>query len=171
MKIEHWEPQSRYPGKQLIYANLLAACPGGQGLADRHCDTRKGNRELKFNPAEPLSRIESLIGYRLDGAIWSQDTEFSSQLDDVLGLNIAKLLNSRKRTLDGILDWVRIEKARRQASVPKDVIKRKREKLLNQTIDNLEPFVQVKIWWLEQRLAGQTARLSSSPATTPRRQP
>jgi uncharacterized protein (TIGR02646 family) len=152
MKIEHWQPQSRYADQQLVYANLLAACLGGQGYADQHCDTRKGNRDLKFNPADPRREIESLISYGLDGTISSRDAEFSGQLDDVLGLNIAKLVNSRKGILNGLADWLRHEKARRQRSVPKVVIKRMRDKLLSQTRDDLEPFVQVKIWWLEQLL-------------------
>lgn len=171
MKIEHWRPQSRFPGQQLVYANLLAACPGGQGQADRHCDTLKDNQDLKFNPANPFPKIDSLIGYGLDGTISSQDTEFSGQLEDILGLNIPKLVNSRKGTLDGLLDWWRIEKNRRQRPVPRDVIERMRDRLLSQTLNNLEPFVQVKVWWLEQRLVRSTARPSSSSATTLRSQP
>ena len=119
MKIEHWQSQPRFPAQQLVYANLLAACLGGQGHADRHCDTLKGNRDLMFNPANPLPKIESLIGYGLDGTISSQNTEFSSQLEDILGLNIPKLVNSRKGTLDGVLDWWRIERCRRQGPIPK----------------------------------------------------
>ena len=118
MKIEHWQSQPRFPAQQLVYANLLAACPGGQGQADRHCDTLKGNRDLMFNPANPLPKIESLIGYGLDGTISSQNTVFSGQLENILGLNIPKLLNSRKGTLDGVLDWWRIERSRRQGPVP-----------------------------------------------------
>jgi uncharacterized protein (TIGR02646 family) len=154
MKIEHWQSKSRYPSQQLVYANLLAACLGGQGRADKHCDTRKGNRDLKFNPADPLCAIESRISYGLDGTIASPaDAEFSGQLGDVLGLNIAELINSRKGILTGLADWLRHEKAKRQGPVPKAVIKRMRDKLLSQTHDDLEPFVQVKIWWLEHRLA------------------
>jgi uncharacterized protein (TIGR02646 family) len=153
MKIEHWQSKSRYPSQQLVYANLLAACLGGQGRADKHCDTRKGNRELKFNPADPLCAIESRISYGLDGTIASPDAEFSGQLGDVLGLNIAELINSRKGILAGLAEWLRHEKAKRQGPVPKAMIKRMRDKLLSQTHADLEPFVQVKIWWLEERLA------------------
>jgi uncharacterized protein (TIGR02646 family) len=173
MKIEHWLPQSGPSGRdqELVYANLLAACPGGQDHPPRHCDTLKGPHALKYNPADLQCKVETLIDYGLDGTISSQDAEFNGQLGKVLGLNISKLVNSRKGTLDGILDWWRIEQGRRQgAAVPKDVIERKRAKLLSQTLANLEPFVQVRIWWLDQRLAGQTARPSSSSATTLRSQ-
>lgn len=155
MKIEHWQPRSNYAHRQLAYDNLLAACPGGggQGPRDQHCDTRKGNRDLKFNPADPSFKIEILIDYRLDGTISSRDAEFNGQLDDILGLNIAKLVNRRKSVLNGIADWLRHEKVRHQGQVSEAVIKRKHNKLLNPTGDTLEPFVQVTIWWLEQHLA------------------
>lgn len=152
MRIEHWQSQSGYPGQQLVYANLLAACLGGQGHA-QHCDTSKAERDLKFNPADPLSMIESLISYGLDGTIWSRDVKFNDQLDTVLGLNIAQLKNSRKAILTAFAEWLRLERDRLHRPVPREVIKRKRDKLLSQTHDSLEPFVQVKIWWLEQRLA------------------
>lgn len=176
MKIEHWLPQRGPSGRadqELVYTNLLAACPGGQDHPPRHCDTLKGSRALRYNPADLLRQIENIIDYRLDGTISSQDADFNGELGEVLGLNIPKLMNSRKGTLDGILDWWRLEQGKRQgaeAAVPKDVIERKRAKLLSQTLANLEPFVQVRIWWLDQRLAGQAARPSSSSATTLRSQ-
>jgi uncharacterized protein (TIGR02646 family) len=178
MKIEHWLPQRGPSGRdqepsgrdqELVYANLLAACPGGQDHPPRHCDTLKGSRALRYNPADPQRQIENIIDYGLNGTISSQDADFNAELGEVLGLNIPKLVNSRKGTLDGILDWWRLEQGKRQgaeAAVPKDVIERKRAKLLSQTLANLEPFVQVRIWWLDQRLAGQAARPSSSLATT-----
>jgi uncharacterized protein (TIGR02646 family) len=52
MKIEHWRCQSRNADLQLTYSNLLAACPGGHGQPEslQHCDTRKAEQDLKFNP-------------------------------------------------------------------------------------------------------------------------
>jgi len=53
VKIEHWKPQTKYPEKVLDYDNLLAACMGGEGDTDelQTCDTKKGNKELKYNPS------------------------------------------------------------------------------------------------------------------------
>lgn len=99
MKIEHWQSQSCYPNQDLVYLNLLAACLGGKGTAAEHCDTRKGPRDLMYNPANPLHKVESLISYGLDGTISSRDAEFSGQLEDVLGLNVAELKNGRKGVL------------------------------------------------------------------------
>ena len=165
MKIEHWRPKSRFPDQQLVYANLLAACLGGQGPRDLHCDTLKGDRDLKYNPANSLPRIESLISYRSDGTICSQNADFSGQLDEILGLNISELGTSRTLVLDAILTWWKIEKHKRKGSVPREVFERKRDKLLSQTHGNLKPFVQVQVWWLEEQLARRTARPSSSLAT------
>ena len=73
MKIEHWQCQSRYSYEQLNYRNLLAACPGGEGQPPRlqHCDTKKGNDDLKWNPADPTPRIETRLRYEADGSIRS----------------------------------------------------------------------------------------------------
>src|SRR6185437_8026347 len=78
MKIEHWRCQSRYEDLQLSYQNLLAACLGGHGQPEnlQHCDTRKGESDLKFNPASPTHRIEQRIRFEADGAIASNDAEF-----------------------------------------------------------------------------------------------
>ena len=53
MKVEHWKCQSRFPGDQLDYRNLLGACQGGEGQprSRQHCDTRKGDSDLRWNPA------------------------------------------------------------------------------------------------------------------------
>ncbi len=87
MKIEHWRCQSRHADLELSYSNLLAACLGGHGQPDHlpHCDTRKGERDLKFNPAGPAHRIEQRIYFELDGTIGSSDADFNTQLHDVLG--------------------------------------------------------------------------------------
>ena len=52
MKIEHWRCQAHYCGEQLDYRNLLGACVGGDGqpLRSQHCDTRKGNDDLRLEP-------------------------------------------------------------------------------------------------------------------------
>jgi uncharacterized protein (TIGR02646 family) len=48
MKIEHWQPQTKYISRQLDYKNLLGACMGNQGARpqNQHCDTRKGDSEI-----------------------------------------------------------------------------------------------------------------------------
>ena len=153
MKIEHWKCQSGHTDEQLNYRNLLGACPGGQGQPPnlQHCDTRKANRDLLFNPADPAHHIETRLSYEANGSIRSDDEEFDQQLEKVLNLNLPMLRNNRRGVLDGILDWWKTEKARLRGPVPRVRFERERDRRVEGAGD-LEPYCQVAIWWLEQRL-------------------
>ena len=153
MKIEHWRSQAHHPGEQLDYRNLLGACLGGEGRPWQlqHCDTRKGDRELRWNPADPAHQIEIRIRYELDGSIRSDHGEFDGQLNDVLNLNLPVLKNNRKGVLAAILDWWRRERERLRGPVPRAHFERKLEH--HAAGDGpLGPYCQVTVWWLEQRL-------------------
>lgn len=154
MKIEHWQCQSQYPGEQLNYRNLLGACLGGEKLPPdlQHCDTKKGDRELIWNPANARHYIEGRLRYGADGSIRSDDDEFNDQLEKVLNLNLAFLRNNRKKVLDAVLDWWKHEKARRHGPVPRNQIERKRNQLVDGTCE-LKPYCQVAVYWLEQKIA------------------
>ena len=158
MKIEHWRCQARHVGEQLNYRNLLGACLGGQGQPAhlQHCDTRKGDRDLQWNPADPAHHIETRIRYEADGVIRSDDASFDSELADVLNLNLQRLKNNRKGVRDGILDWWTQEKARLRGPVPRARLERERDRRINGSGD-LQPFSQVAVWLLEQRLARMPA--------------
>lgn len=155
MKIEHWRCQSRHADLELAYSNLLAACLGGHGQpeAKQHCDTRKGEQDLKFNPADPAHRIEQRIRFELDGTIASSDDEFNSQLNDVLNLNLPLLKNRRKGVLTAILEWWKSEKARLKGPVPKEQLARERARRVGDGAGYLMPFQSVTVWWLDQRIA------------------
>ena len=101
MKIEHWQCQANHPERQLDYRNLLGACLGGHGRVEheQHCDTRKGNAELNFCPADPAHSIEQRIRFLGDGSIQSPDTDFDRQMNEVLNLNWNKLVSNRKAVL------------------------------------------------------------------------
>jgi hypothetical protein len=147
MKIEHWQSQSRFQAQQLNYRNLLGACLGGDGLPSglQHCDTKKGNRDLAWNPAVPMHHIETRLKYELDGTIRANERTFDRQLDDVLNLNLPQFKNNRKSVLDALLEWWKAEKP-----VPKTGIQRKIDEWANAPI--LAPYSQVVVWWLRQRL-------------------
>lgn len=153
MKIEHWHCQSRYPSEQLDYQNLLGACLGGEGqpMALQHCDTRKGDRDLKWNPADLSHNIETQIYYELDGSVRSKDHDFDVQLNDVLNLNLPVLKNNRKQVLDAVLIWWKQERARIKGQVSRRAFERQRDRRIQGT-GELEPFCQIAVWWLEQRL-------------------
>ena len=158
MKIEHWQCQSLYETKQLIYRNLLAACLGGEGQPPhhQHCDTKKDNKDLKWNPADPAHLIETRLRYERDGSIRSDDPTFDIQLCQVLNLNLAELKNRRKAVLNAILDWWSYKKGKIKGPVPRSIIVRERTRRIPQTGD-LQPYCQVAVWWLDQRLKRMTA--------------
>jgi uncharacterized protein (TIGR02646 family) len=105
MKVEHWRSQKHYPEKQLDYTNLLAVCRGNEGHrpANQTCDTRKGDRDLKYNPADPSHRIESRLRYLRNGRIESNEADFDQELKDVLNLNHSRLVQNRKAVYDAII--------------------------------------------------------------------
>ena len=158
MKIEHWQCRDNYQGQQLNYRNLLGACLGGNGQPHhlQHCDTRKENHDLKWNPANPGHHIETRIYYELDGSIRSDDEEFDTQLKSVLNLNLSFLKNNRKGVLDAVLNWWRHEKARLQGPVPRAQFEAEHNRRTGGA-GELEPFCQVAVWWIEQRLARMQA--------------
>lgn len=153
MKIEHWRCQSHHPGQQLDYGNLLGACRGGhtQSPDRQHCDTRKGDRDLRWNPANPAHHIETRLRYEADGSIHSDEADFDAQLAEVLNLNLHLLKNNRKGVLDAILAWWTLH-ARR---LPRGQERRRLEQQRDRRIEGageLEPYCQVAVWWLKQRL-------------------
>ena len=154
MKIEHWRSQYNYPDEQLNYRNLLGACLGGQGRPKhhQHCDTKKADKDVEFNPAEPAHRIETRISYQVDGSICSDHAVFDDQLNIDLNLNLPALKNNRKAILDAVLDWWKAEKRRIHGPVPRHRLIEKRDRYRN-NVGQLQPYCQVAVWWLEQRLA------------------
>lgn len=146
MKIEHWQSQANYPQQQLVYGNLLGACLGGEGKspAEQHCDTKKANRDLKWNPADTAHVIETRLRYLVDGTVASSDEDFNTQLNDTLGLNFSYLKSSRKAVLDSVLQWWRSTPEARQ----------KIEQQISHRVNAAEyqPFSPVAIWFLRQKL-------------------
>ena len=158
MKIEHWQSQSRYPSKQLDYGNLLGSCAGGhrKPANEQHCDTRKGDSDLKWNPADPVHHVETRIWYEPNGSIHSDEADFDNQLDDVLNLNLPFLRNNRKGVRDAVLDWLQFKKGQIRGPVPRDVLIRKRDQCVGGD-GELTPYCQVAVQLLEQKLARMVA--------------
>lgn len=154
MKIEHWQSRTAYPEKQLDYRNLLGACKGGEGnpSSRQHCDTRKGDRELCYNPADLDHAIESRVRYDPDGTIRSDDATFDDQLNEILNLNLASLKKHRKRQFDVVAEWWKKERARNMGPVSRQKIEREINKRLLGSGD-LTPYCQVAIWFLQRKLA------------------
>jgi uncharacterized protein (TIGR02646 family) len=148
-KIEHWHSKA-YLAERLDYSSLLAACMGNEGHPgkDQHCDTRKGDRDLSRNPANPLDRVEDMIRFTGDGRIVSSDPVFDAQLNNVLNLNLPFLINNRKETLNAFKDALV-----KRGQLPQTAV----EEWLRQwngeeDTDELQPFCQVVVYWLRKRL-------------------
>jgi uncharacterized protein (TIGR02646 family) len=150
MKIEHWHCQDNYRAEQLLYANLLGSCMGNEGkpAKEQHCDTRKGKRDFSRNPANPMHRIEDAIQFAGDGRISSNDPAFDAELNDVLNLNLAFLMNNRKATLDAFKDAL----AKRGQLPPAALEKWLRTWNGEEDTGDLRPFCQVVVYWLRKRL-------------------
>ena len=158
MKIEHWQSQKHHPGKQLNYRNLLGACHGGHGqrASNQHCDTKKGDKALKWNPANPANRIENRVRFDPDGTIWADDAVFHHQLDDVLGLNVPKLRQNRESVIDSIVQWWTHIKRTRNRSRRDRLVLQKRSQYVDGNGD-LPEYCQVVVHWLDKRLARMTS--------------
>jgi uncharacterized protein (TIGR02646 family) len=151
MKIEHWRSQTRYPSEQLVYSNLLGACKGNEGglARDQHCDTRKRDQDFSRNPANHTHRVEDLMCFGVDGRVFSNDPAFDGELNEVLNLNVAILINNRKAVLTAFKDSLPAS-----GNLPRS----KLEKWLRDWNGDagsgeLQPFCQVIVYWLRKRLA------------------
>ena len=151
MKIEHWRCQAHHAGEQLDYSNLLGPCLGNEGKPQKsqHCDTKKANGKLSRNPANPRPRVEDLVRFLPDGRIESDDTAFNDELDEILNLNEAFLINNRKATLEGFKQglskngrWTRTQLEKWLSEWNGDSDR-----------GDLRPFCQVVVYWLRKRLA------------------
>ena len=152
MKVEHWQGVAHYPDEQLKYRNLLGACMGGKGkkLGGQHCDTKKADQDLRWNPADPEHRIETTIGYGADGTIQSKDTTFDRQLNDVLNLNVSHIKNARKEAHNAIVGWWK-NLRRRDRSISRSRLEANIRKLSDAPV--MVAYSPVAIWWLKRRLA------------------
>lgn len=146
MKIEHWQSQTGFPARQLDYSNLLGACLGGHGRAekDQHCDTRKGNSALCFSVCDTAHPVERQIKFLGDGRIASDDATVDSALNDILNLNWSRLVNNRKAVLDAFKQ--RLGKGNLNAS-------QELRKWDGSQAGDIPEFAQVMVFWLEKKMA------------------
>lgn len=106
MKIEHWQPRSVFPNRELDWKNLLAVCKGNEGypVTRQTCDTKKGDQTLNYNPAEVGHRVESRLRYSTSGKIVSDESVWDDQLNTTLNLNEVRLIENRRKLLEGVAE-------------------------------------------------------------------
>ncbi|NJL71518.1 MAG: hypothetical protein HC888_07810 [Candidatus Competibacteraceae bacterium] len=97
VKIEHWHSQKKHPLEQLDYGNLLCCCMGSEGSPQKsqHCDTRKRDRDILYNPSNPGHHMKLKIRYDGAGKIRSDSNAFERDINDVLNLNTRQLMRNR----------------------------------------------------------------------------
>ncbi|MEC4819850.1 MAG: retron system putative HNH endonuclease [Scytonema sp. PMC 1069.18] len=153
MKIEHWRSQDRYPNLQLNYNNLLGACEGGQGSPShlQHCDTKKGNTEIKINPLDNPRNCEEAIKYLATGKIYSDHETIDRELNDVLNLNMQTLVNNRKEVLELALQQLKSEYPKGDWTVA--MLTKKIQQWSNRQKDaKYKPYCQIVIYHLKKKL-------------------
>ena len=103
-KIEHWHCQDTYPNEQLAYQNLLAACDGNSGSPpkEQHCDTKKTNHDVSYNPSNANHKNRLQIQYSSSGEVISVDPVFNQDIENILNLNFSRLRDNRKIILDTV---------------------------------------------------------------------
>jgi len=151
MKIEHWHSQTKHPGEQLTYANILGACLGNEGQPRKfqYCDTRKGDDDFSRNPANPDHHIESFIHFAGDGTISSHDPSFDEELNEALNANVAYLKNQRRAVLDAFKSTLN-----KRGDLQRTTLERwLREWNGGPQTSELRPYCQVIVYWLRKRLA------------------
>jgi len=155
-KIEHVKCQSQNSDQELNYSNMLLACNGNHGSPKimQTCDTYKGEMDLSFNPADTRRNIESLIRYRANGEIFSDDETIDNELNSVLNLNTKDLVDIREVFYKEIQQRIILEGKKRKG---KDIQKRfyeiEKEKLLTQNSGKYIPYCMVGVYLIEKKLS------------------
>lgn len=104
MKVEHFNPQSLYLDDIFTYRNLLACCQG-KTQGEPHCDTSKGDDEIKLSPLES-SCVDTLSYESGTGAIKSSNEAYNKDLKK-LNLNAHIIKQNRLKVLQGVIQALR----------------------------------------------------------------
>lgn len=152
MSVEHWQARTTHSDMQIAYGNLLAVCCGNEGKCEdkQHCDTKKGNFRLNYNPSDPSHHSRLKIKYAKNGEISSADQDFGAQLSAVLNLNLEDLKERRKNVFNLL--------CRTLNTLPPNAPKTSIQRILDywktpNSEHELPPFAGVAIYFLEKRLA------------------
>jgi len=149
MRIEHWNSQTGFPAQQLIYTNLLGACPGNEGQPKnlQHCDVSRKNIPLKINPT--ISTCEILIKYKANGEIHSDDADINNDLSVTLNLNYQTIVNNRKAVLDTVYKRLEIHKG----TWSKNLLQKEIDKWEGEYDGKYQPYCQIVIYHLKKKVA------------------
>jgi hypothetical protein len=136
----------------LEYSNLLGACRGGEGQKkdQQHCDTRKGNLDVTFNPADPFHDVESKSHFLENGIVESNDMQFDKVINETLNLNQGALVRNRKAVLQAF------HQALMQNNSSDADLRRALHEWNGDNGGELEPFCQVIVYYLRKKISGMS---------------
>lgn len=153
MKIEHWAPQGAPAThhRELDWKNLLGACKGNEGAPgrDQHCDSHKGETPITINPTD--ARCEQLMRFLPDGTVESDDSAVQVDLNETLNLNLPRLKNNRKATLDAFLQFMQRKYSGGSWS-SSDLVHELASLQQLGARGVLQPYCQVSVYWIKKRL-------------------
>ncbi len=155
-KIEHVKCQSKNTNLELNYQNMLLACSGNHGSPRimQTCDTSKGERDLSFNPADIRRNIETLIRYRSNGEIFSDDETINVELNEILNLNTKDLKDIREVLYREIQQRIIIEgKKRKGKDIQKRFFETEKENFLSLIGGKYTPYCMIGVYILKKKLS------------------
>lgn len=149
-KIEHFKSQTKYPGLQLDYKNMLGCCSGNEGQPKKYqtCDSFKGDMDLLFNPSNENDCKKMDIKFYKDGTIHSGNRKFDVQLNTVLNLNAPHLVSSRKPLLDAAFRVLNKSKGTRTSTEIQHLIEK--YSVLENGLH--KPYYYVVVYYLQKHL-------------------
>ena len=98
--VEHIQCRANNDHLKLIYNNMVICCPGKIN-SEAHCDDSKGNLDISFNLFTP--NLEQSIKYfSKNGGIYSTNTTWNNEINNVVKLNNKLLRKNRLKALEGV---------------------------------------------------------------------
>ncbi len=155
-KIEHVKCQTINPDQDLNYQNLLLACNGNHGSPKimQTCDTYKGEKDLSFNPTDIRRNIETLIRYRSNGEIFSDDETIDNELNNILNLNTKDLSDIRAIYYKDIQTRIILEgKKRKGKDIQRRFFEDEKENLLARNNAKHRQYCMVGVYLIEKKLS------------------
>jgi uncharacterized protein (TIGR02646 family) len=154
-EIEHYRSQDSFPHLSLDFKNMLGVCNGNQGYPAKlmHCDKSKDtDKNKKYLPlsVDPLKNHSiSLIMYRKDGEIYSNDSTIDQELTIVLNLNQQTLKNNRKQAIDAAYE--EIDRRHKKGENWKiSIVEKVRKEWDSKKNNLLNPYAQAVIYHLDK---------------------
>lgn len=148
--IEHYIPRNGEFGDNslsLNYRNLFAVCNESRNAqhCNKHCDASKADMQLTINPCDK-SHIEKIC-YRDDGEIYSEDSIFNNDLNNILKLNLPRLKNNRRTAYE---TYIKELTKHKNGNWTKEYVQKALDNCLSS--DPQKPYVGIIIYKLNKRL-------------------